>query len=128
MHADSIFQNYLIYFPLVVIQFPPLSPSLRYCPREEQGECHIDAGEDQKGRQVSSVKREKLKTLQILGGTGRRNRKEGKGRRREGEGQELSSCVLAPCMKTPIGWVETSRKILGELRIPFSPERRMKAF
>ena len=46
---------------------------------------------------------------------------------REGKGQELSICVWAPCMKTSIGWVKTSRKVLGEPGIPLSPEGRMKA-
>ena len=63
---------------------------------------------------------------------GRERRKEGReGRKGEKEGgrrQEVSICVWAPCMKTPIEWVETSRKVLGEPGIPLSPEGRMKAF
>ena len=77
-------------------------------------------------RSVLSVERETLETS-----NSRRQERRDKGKKGVKEGgrrQEVSIRVWAPCMKTPIEWVITSRKVLGEPGIPLSPNGRMKAF
>lgn len=78
-------QYFPVYFPLIIQSAPNLPPFFCYCPREKQEECHLPEGKDKEGRQVLSIKREKLKKLQILGGKGEgeKGRKERRERGRE---------------------------------------------
>lgn len=72
MHADNTLQNSLMSFPLVVIQSTLTIAFHPFLPPGKTGRTSSGDGEDKKGRQVFTVKMEKLKTLQILRGRGSR--------------------------------------------------------